>query len=336
MTPIITPRPADLRAMQSGDPRGFTQRWRYGTPMWRHVSEGGFRAQRYAVTTIPEATAKAFVQRHHYLSGWPAVLHRPYGLLDQEAPLNVGDLAVEGLPLVGVLVLASPMNPRVLTAAFPDLEPYRQSAEVARLVLSESVPSNGESFFTSAALRSAANDGLRGAVMFSDPIPRWRRTEHGHVIQTRGHLGIVYQALSATYTGLGTARTLTVLPDGSTFTARARSKLLRQESGAAGVARRLQEMGAPPPPPGPGEALKQWLDQALAQIGARRQPHPGNHRYLLRVGRTRAERTRTVIGFTPRPYPKHPYGSAGPHAASHEAACGLAPGSVHPPQPEIA
>lgn len=118
MTSIITPRPAHLRAMQSGDPRGFTQRWRYGTPTWRHVSEGGFRAQRYAVTAIPEATAKAFVQRHHYLSGWPAVLHRPYGLLDQEASLNAGDLAVEGLPLVGVLVLASPMNPRVLTGRY--------------------------------------------------------------------------------------------------------------------------------------------------------------------------------------------------------------------------
>ncbi|GHG22463.1 hypothetical protein GCM10017667_67930 [Streptomyces filamentosus] len=59
--------------------------------------------------------------------------------------------------------------------------------------------------------------------MFSDPVPRWRRTEHGHVIQTRGHLGIVYQALSATYTGLGTARTLTVLPDGSTFTSGVRA-----------------------------------------------------------------------------------------------------------------
>ncbi|MET7606384.1 hypothetical protein [Streptomyces avermitilis] len=131
--------------MQVGNSRGFTQRWRYGTPTWRHVSEGGFRAQRYAVTAVPKATAKAFVQRHHFLSGWPADLQRPYGLLDQEAPLGAGDLAVEGLPLVGILVLVQPHEPRVLEGGFPHLEFYRESAEIARLVLSASVPSDGDS-----------------------------------------------------------------------------------------------------------------------------------------------------------------------------------------------
>ncbi|MCX4682271.1 hypothetical protein OG413_44630 [Streptomyces sp. NBC_01433] len=302
MTGPLTPTAADRSAMQTGDSRGFTQRWRYGTPTWRHVSEGGFRADRYEVTGINEADAKAFVQRHHYLSGWPAVLHR-FGLLDREAALHDDDIAVDGSPLVGVLVLAVPMNMRVLTNPFPHLVPLRESAEIARLVLTEAVPSNGESFFTAAALRRVAADGLKGAVMFSDPVPRWRLTEKGKIIQTRGHLGIVYQSLSAVYTGRGTARTLTVLPDGTTLTARARSKLLRQESGALGVARRLERLGAPPRPA--GQPLAVWLDHSLAQIGAERLPHPGNHRYILRVGRTRAERTRTVIGLKPQPYPKN-------------------------------
>jgi hypothetical protein len=46
MTGPIMPTAADRSAMQTGDSRGFTQRWRYGTPTWRHVSEGGFRANR--------------------------------------------------------------------------------------------------------------------------------------------------------------------------------------------------------------------------------------------------------------------------------------------------
>jgi hypothetical protein len=46
-----------------------------------------------------------------------------------------------------------------------------------------------------------------------------------------------------------------------------------------------------------------WLRLALQAVEARRVAHPGNHRYLLRIG-TRAQRTRTVIGFAASPYPK--------------------------------
>ena len=39
------------------------------------------------------------------------------------------------------------MQRRVLTAVFPDLEPYAESLELIRFVLAESVPANGESWF---------------------------------------------------------------------------------------------------------------------------------------------------------------------------------------------
>ena len=39
------------------------------------------------------------------------------------------------------------MQRRVLTAVFPDLEPYAESLELSRFVLAESVPANGESWF---------------------------------------------------------------------------------------------------------------------------------------------------------------------------------------------
>jgi hypothetical protein len=35
-----------------------------------------------------------------------------------------------------------------------------------------------------------------------------------------------------------------------------------------------------------------------------RRAHPGNHRYALRVGRTRGERSRVFIALAGRSYPK--------------------------------
>jgi hypothetical protein len=179
---------------------------------------------------------------------------------------------------------------------------YAESAEISRLALIDEVPANGESFFTAAALRLAAERGVRGVVTFSDPIPRARRTGDGQMISSNGHWGIVYQSCNFVFTGRGTARTLTVLPDGTVLTARSRAKLTGGEAGAAGVARRLEALGAPPRLP--GQAAGQWVTEALEHIGARRVRHPGNFRYALPVGRSRAERSRTVIALGAMPYPK--------------------------------
>ncbi len=55
---------------------------------------------------------------------------------------------------------------------FPDLEPCVESLELSRFVLSESVPGNGESWFLARCWQLAVRDGVRGAVGFSDPMPR--------------------------------------------------------------------------------------------------------------------------------------------------------------------
>jgi hypothetical protein len=47
-------------------------------------------------------------------------------------------------------------------------------------------------------------------VVFSDPVER--RRADGTVIMP-GHVGVIYQASNAVYTGRGTARTLALLPD---------------------------------------------------------------------------------------------------------------------------
>src|SRR5207244_562994 len=75
--------------------------------------------------------ARTFVEVNHYSATYPAARLR-FGLYD-------------GPFLVGVAVLGVPMQPRVLTMVFPDLEPYTESLELSRFVLADSVPANGES-----------------------------------------------------------------------------------------------------------------------------------------------------------------------------------------------
>jgi len=228
-------------------------------------------------------------------------MHR-FGLLDLEAEPEPGDQTVDGHLLVGVTVLASPMNERVLTRPFPKLAPYAESAELARLVVGESVPANGETFLIARALRLAAEYGVRGVVSFADPMPRMRRTDTGAVIGSPGHLGIVYQALGARFAGRSTARSLCFLSDGSVLSARSKAKITGGEVGGKGVMRRLELLGARPLRE--GENPTRWLAEVLPATGARSVRHPGNLRYLMSAGRTRAERSRTVFGMPPMPYPK--------------------------------
>lgn len=273
---------------------GVSQRWRERRCRW--VPSGpAFTPARYSVGEISERDAAAFVTRHHYSRSWPSTTIR-YGLTRHDDS-----------ELVGVLTLGVPMSNKVLTNPFPTLEPNRESMELNRLVLLDEVPANGESWFCARAFKAAAHRGVRGVVAFSDPIPR-TIVEDGACREIKpGHLGIVYQALGFDALGRGTRRSLIMLPDGSVLTARARAKVTSRERGHQGVVERLQGLGAAPAPP--QGSLGAWLAGSLDQIGARTVRHPGNYRYALRIGRTRAERTRTPIGMATTPYPKPHHGS---------------------------
>lgn len=266
------------------------QRWTQRRPSWRPTSEGGFNPARYAVALIAEDEARTFVQTHHYSRAYPAARLR-YGLVDQLA----------GGRLVGVVVLGVPMQARVLTGPFPTLEPYRQSLELSRLVLLDEVPANAETWFLARALDLAAAAGLRGVVMFSDPLPRWL----AGALTMPGHVGCVYQALNCLYTGRGKARTLTILPDGMVLSDRSSQKVRAGERGAAGVVARLVDMGATEPGRLVSLTPAEWLGYALAQIGARQVRHRGNHRYVLPIG-DRAARRRTPVALDSLPFPKTP------------------------------
>lgn len=271
-----------------------TQRWREGRPSWRRVAEGGFDPDRYVVDELDERQARAWTLRHHYSSTWPAVRLRT-GLFDTRTPT--------GEPrLVGVCAFGVPMSDKVLTRPFPGLVPHYESIEVSRLCLDVSVASNGESWFCARSFALVAQHGIRGLVAFSDPVERWRTTPDGLEMIKPGHCGIVYQACNFQYLGRSTARTLTLLPDATVLTARAQAKVTGGERGAAGVIARLVALGATAPCDGADPCW--WLAAALRQIGSHRLRHPGNHRYVLRIGRTRGERTRTTIGMAASRYPK--------------------------------
>lgn len=254
------------------------QRWNRRRSSWRRTSEGGFDQGLYFVAPIGEELAREFVLTHHYSGSWPVARLR-YGLYDMLA-----------LRMVGVAVLGVPMSERVLTGPFPTLDPYRQSLELSRLVLLDEVPANAESWFATQVFKHAAEAGVRGVVMFSDPMPR----RSGGEVLMPGHVGIIYQACNARYVGRGTPRTLTVLPDHTVLTARAIAKVRSGERGSAGVLARLAALGAPAGAP---------LREQLAVIGARRVRHQGNHKFCIPIG-TRAQRRAAPVALESIPYPK--------------------------------
>jgi len=196
-----------------------------------------------------------------------------------------------------VAVLSIPVRKEVLTLPFPDLVPFHESLELGRLVLADRAPANSESWFLGQAFRLAAQQGVRGVVSFSDPVARCDAT--GQLVFP-GHIGIAYQASNAIYAGRGTARTILILPDGRVLNERAVSKLRNLEVGHEYVEQLLRRFGAPPRR---GAAPSEWIPRALTTAGIRRLRHPGNHRYLFRLG-DRAARRSDVIALPSLPYPK--------------------------------
>jgi len=243
--------------------------------------------RRYRAVEVPHRDAREFVLTHHYSGSYPADRLR-IGLVDRTDDR-----------LAGVAVLAVPTNAAVLTGVFPELTPYTESLELARFVLHDSVPANGESWFLARVFASALAHGLRGLVAFSDPLPR--RTRDGTLV-VPGHVGYIYQATNAVYTGRGTPRRLLVLPDGRTLNARALAKLRAGHTGHAYVTRLLVEHGARPP--APREPVATWLPGALAEAGVRAVAHPGCHRYAFPLGTTARARRTVAVRHTNAAYPK--------------------------------
>ena len=245
------------------------QRWREGRDSYRPPDET-IRTRLYEVAEIDtDKRVKSFVKRHHYSGTYPAARYR-FGLF------------YGGVELVGVAVFSVPMNPRTITNTLPTGDAGR-GVELGRFVLLDRVPGNGETFFLGRCFAALKAKDLCGVVSFSDPMPR-RCADGG--VTFGGHLGTIYQAHNARHVGRSTARTLRLLPDGRTFSARAASKIRSGGRGWRYAVRQLVAAGAEEPAclgGRTGEAdppeLRRWLARVETSETLRKVRHPGNHKY---------------------------------------------------------
>ncbi|WP_198545730.1 Mom family adenine methylcarbamoylation protein [Actinacidiphila yeochonensis] len=270
----------------------WCRRWTHRTPSWRHRSDGGFDASCFEVHPLPEKPAKAFVLAHHYSASYPSATRR-FGLYRVDS----GEARLSGVAVFGI-----PAGANVLTRSLPELDPNVESLVCSRFVLTDACPGNSESWFLSRCFSELRAVGVKGVVSFADPVPR--RSADGRLTAI-GHIGRIYQATNAVYTGRATARTLVLLPDGTILHDRAAQKIRRQEQGHRYCEEKLIQFGAAVPRAGADPA--EWLRQALADIGARRIRHRGAHRYIFRLGANRREREAIRLGDPPlTAYPKLP------------------------------
>lgn len=259
------------------------QRWRDGRPCFpgRELLEP--RSLEVAASTDDTAT-KRFVVQHHYSGTYPAARERFH-------------LHRRG-ELVGVAVFSVPMTGAVLDV-LPC--PRAEAVELGRLVLLDDVAANAESWFVARCFEQLRARGYAGVVSFSDPQPRL--TSAGDVLLA-GHVGTVYQALNATYTGRGRARALWLLPDGRVMSERAIAKIKAQDRGWRYAVAQLEAAGAAPLTA--DEAPATWLSRQLPRICTRLR-HAGNHRYLWSLDRTCRKLMGAHLarrGLQRLPYPK--------------------------------
>jgi hypothetical protein len=190
-----------------------------------------FVPARYAVDVLREREARAFVEREHYAGSFPA------------ARFSVGLHVGGGLSstLAGVAVFAVPMQAKVITKHLGVAA--NDGVELSRFVLLDEVPGNGESWFLARALRQLRQAlAVRGVVSFTDPV---ERRDAAGTLCKRGHRGTIYRASNFAYAGVGTPRTLALMPDGRVFSDRAASKVRRGEVGIDYALRQLAAAGAP-------------------------------------------------------------------------------------------
>jgi hypothetical protein len=255
----------------------FTQRWRHRRHRFRPAGEL-IQPREYDVAPIADdATARGFVVTHHYAASYPAARAR-YGLYRHGA-------------LVGVAVFSHPVNDHTLTSVFPG--DARESVELGRFVLLDSVPGNGETWFLARAFAQLRRDGYRGVVSFSDPVAR--TVADGRVVFP-GHVGVIYQASNGCFLGRGTARTLRLLPDATVFSDRAVQKLRKGERGWRYAAALLERHGAETAPEDT-TARRAWLATWLPRV-TRPLRHPGNFKYAWAFARSDA---RTLPASAPYP-----------------------------------
>jgi hypothetical protein len=258
-------------------------RWRDQKVYWRQRYAAGetFVPTGFEVGSIGRSETADFLRQHHYLPTLPANRFR-FGLL-------------RGTELAGIAVLG-PGMPHTLRALFPDLEPATESLVLDRFALLDDVKALGETWFLARVFAQLRADGVEAVATFSDPWPH--RDRHGRTVHV-GHIGTVFQAASAIYTGLSRRETFHQLHEtGDLVHRRALSKVRNGERSSGYVEALLRRAGAPAR--WPGEATGAWLERVLPLVSSP-YVHGGCHRYAFLIGR---HRRRVRIAAVAHAYPK--------------------------------
>lgn len=251
-----------------------SQRWRERRSLFAADRET-VDPRRYVVEAIEHQAARAFVAEHHYLASWPA------------AQLAVGLFEADGQVrerLVGVAVFAVPAMP-ALIPRHAGLSNAAMGSTLARFVLLDQVPQNGETFFLARAVRVLRREkpAVEAVISYADPAA--------------GHVGQVYAALSGAYRGRTPPRAemrLGAMP----IPGRTLSKIRLGERGAGAAIDRLVALGAPRPTA--GEDGTTWIARLVRERVLVRVVRPGLHAYCFALTR----RARLAGRYLPRlPYP---------------------------------
>lgn len=226
--------------------------------------------------------AKPFIVQHHYSGTFPA------------ARLCVG--LFRRADLVGVAVFSVGMQP----AAMPKWSGVEagRGCELGRLVLLDDVAGNAESWFIARAFSALKREKprLQAVLSYADPVER--RDAAGRVVKP-GHVGTIYQAMSALYRGRASPRTDYLTPAGEHVSRRAMSKIMLGEIGEGYAVDQLHRLGAPRREG--NEIGRDWIDRLRGGGFLRGVRHPGNHTYVFPLtlgGRIAAKKLDT------QPYPK--------------------------------
>lgn len=240
------------------------QRWRDRRE--RRVPAGSLiRPADFSVDLIEERLARPFVVQHHYSGSFPAA--RQCAGLFRYAQL------------VGVAVFSVPMNNHAVPTWTGIADPSA-GAELGRFVLLDDVPGNAESWFLARALAALARErrDIRSLLSYADPV---ERRVLGELVKP-GHVGTIYQALSAPYRGRSKRRTRFMTANGAEVSERALSKIRGGERGQGYALDQLAALGARP---AAGEAGSAFLDRLERERWLRRYSHPGSHVYLFPLTR---------------------------------------------------
>jgi len=231
--------------------------------------------------------AAPFVKAHHYAASMPV------------ARLSVGLFANGSggcAELAGVCVFSHPVK----DASVPKntgLPNPRTACDLGRLVLTDAIAGNGESWFLSRALRLLRQEKpeILSVISYADPV---RRIDDRGRVFLPGHVGALYAVMGSRYVGRSSPRTDLIMPNGRPIPSRTISKIRARETGHRYATEELLRAGARAR--GRSETPVDWLADLERSGFLSRRRHPGNHTYVFPLTKAARLSARRVPGL---PYP---------------------------------